>query len=510
MIHPENKYYIAWTCLYICIITYALFATCFRLSFNSEISFCSDEVLIDLCLWFDIGLNFYVAFEQEGNFIFSREKIKKNYLENGFFYRDIIAVFPLDWILLVATAYQNAYIIRCFRIFRLINLFKFPMYSSKFLRDVSSNTILYLFRFMKLLIYTFFMVHMLTCIYWTFTFFREFGQDDWMPGTEYLDRDMWSQYLHLLTFMISLLTGQADIASPVTHSQAIFALFVNFVSICLLAYIIGSIIHIVDDATSDIQEFKNGVSELSRFLNIHNLPYDIRKRCIMFNSYSWTRTKGFDNNKFIQTLPGVLRGDVCLHLAGPILQRSSLFSGLEHLNINFCRELVQVMRMHSVTINEYLYRRGDADEMIYFLESGEVLIEKPVPDAFSPSKQKLIKANECFGFETMFDDDCFRETTAFTARFCDLWLLKKADMREILTYYPEMKSILFKRLRYEPSMFSPKDPKTSRLLGLEQSSNTIDTLRDMSKQKNSFRGRLERWRNGGNLFNVAIKKLASY
>lgn len=266
------------------------------------------------------------------------------------------------------------------------------------------------------------------------------------------------------------------------------------------------------------------------------MPADVVQRVVAFYEYKWARNRGVDAKTLFVTMPSTLQTDLssevyeCVRWAlstvksakcMELLQSSLLDTSTIHptflpphntdinplntfpsfpsrdaiLNVplfhnkssGFTRTLSTMMSPLMLLESEYIVRKGDPGEEMFFIHAGVV-------DVVSEDGQTVyasMHAGEFFG-EISLIFSCPRTASIRTATKCDLFVLTKHDLDVVLRHFPDIAreirneagerfEIVKKRTASRNTSVNGADNSTSAYTKGDQITETVATRRNGGK-----------------------------
>ncbi|XP_050780647.1 potassium voltage-gated channel subfamily H member 3 isoform X2 [Gopherus flavomarginatus] len=438
------------------------------------------DLCVEILFILDIVLNFRTTFvSKSGQVVFDPHSIFLHYL-TSWFLLDLLAALPFD--LLYAfkvNVYFGAHLLKTVRLLRLLrllpNLDRYSQYSAVVLT--------------LLMIVFALLAHWVACV-WFFigqleieSSRSELPEIGWLqelarrlespyylarkscrspangtgpggpPGANCsLNGSSWellggpslrSSYLTSLYFALSSLTsvGFGNVSAN-TDTEKIFSICTMLIGALMHAVVFGNVTAIIQRMYARRFLYHSRTRDLRDFIRIHRIPKALRQRMLEFFQTSWALHNGIDAHELLRTLPDELRADIAMHLNKELLQ----LPVFEAASRGCLRALSLSIKPAFCTPGEFLIRRGDALQALYFVGSGsmEVLRDDTVLAILGKGdllgcdlsgQERVIKANA--------------DVKGLT--YCDLQCLSLRGLGESLVLYPEFARKFRQEIRAELS-----------------------------------------------------------
>lgn len=200
-------------------------------------------------------------------------------------------------------------------------------------------------------------------------------------------------------------------------------------------------------ANSDSQRarYQERLDAIKNFLKEQDISDSLTSRIVSYYEYLWYRNKGMDMSSLFEGLPPSLQADITLSLYKDLIETVPLFQGTE---ISFLRMLAVKFKPVYFLSNEYVVRKGDMGQEMYFVHRGvvEVVSEHAEPIVFH-----VLGEGSFFG-EISVVLSCPRTASVRTQTNCDLFVVTKTDLDEVLTHYPQISKKLRETAEKRQSM----------------------------------------------------------
>ena len=209
----------------------------------------------------DILLSFTTGYYYRETLIMSRNEIIQNYLKKHF-WMDFLTLLPLIFLDLFISSDSSWHFFQYFFLFRVLNL---DVMLNKIWDYYScSETVNYILKIVKLIIWIYFMAHIIACLMY------KISDDEDSPtkiinfNLEIIDSSFFDQYICILywAFETILTIGYGDEVSK-TKIEKLFNIFAMLITCCVFMSIMGKIGQMID-------EIKNKQSFINEKINVAN------------------------------------------------------------------------------------------------------------------------------------------------------------------------------------------------------------------------------------------------
>lgn len=382
------------------------------------------DLLGSLLFAFDIVVQFSTARMLDGRIVAARNAIARDY-SRGWFVPDLIAALPLDQMVVamgtslgfaVEQVHGVGAIVRMLRLLRIVHLVNI-------LRGVQRHSTIHpgLLRMAILGYWILLGAHWASC--------------GWMWILD--DRGaagLTLTYLNALYWVLTTIAtvGYGDITPDRSNPlQLIYTMGVMILGVGVYGYLIGNIASIIANLDIARSHHQEKMQKLTAFMRYRKLPEPIQARIRDYYNYLWESRRGYDEVSVVGDLPESLRADVSLHLNREILEKVPMFRGG---SAGFIRELVMELRPYICIPGDYIFRKGELGDRMYFISRGNV-------EVVSPDGEQVYAAltEGAFFGEMALVFDQPRTASARSVDFCDLYYLDRAGFDRVLARFPEFK-----------------------------------------------------------------------
>lgn len=374
----------------------------------------------------DIIVAFFTTITVDGQEVTSKKTIAIKYLRSWFIV-DLIAAIPFDLI------FSEGYLSEASNAARSLRLFS-PRYI-QILLLVRMLRIYHIFPFLERtkkkellnpgLVRLFFTIFVVLIIaHWVACGWLALGKID--------DKlDHYSNYLKALYWCITTITtiGYGDI-TPTTNGQTIYTMFVQLTGAGMYGYIIGNLASMLANSDLARTQFRAKMEKIQTFMQYRDVPGDLQDNIRTYYDYLWNNRRGFDESAVLEELPSSLKLQVALHLNKDIIEKVPMFKGAPD---DLIRQIVLNLKPVLYTPGDYIFRKGEMGDQMYFISRGKV---------------EIVSEDGATVFATLSDGSFFGEiallfsserTASVRAQdYCDLYTLDKFTFDNVLAKFPEI------------------------------------------------------------------------
>ncbi|XP_058949071.2 uncharacterized protein [Pocillopora verrucosa] len=441
-ISPDSHYFVMWQGLSLVIAGIFTFTLTLQAAFLHTatslwiVNYCFDF----LCL-VDMYIKFHLAFYNENNVLVTHPiYTARNYLRKNF-PLDLLCSFPTDIIVLaiwpvslgVLRILALARLNRCLYMYKTLQFFHFMTNS------IGKN--INLLGQLKVALYMATFTHCIACGWFLLACKglengdHSCAADSWVEqGNRTLATNSFGeQYITSLYWAAatSASVGYGDIHAYNT-TEMTFALFCMIIGIVFYGYIIASVAASLANADAQRARYQERLDAIKTFLEEQEISEKLTTRVISYYEYLWLRNKGIDASSLFEGLPLALQADISVSLYKDMIERVPLFEGTE---IGFLKMLSMKMKPVYFLAKEYIVRKGDIGQEMYFIHRGtvEVVSEHDEPIVFDTMGE-----GRFFG-EISVVFSCPRTASIRTQKNSDVFMLTKKDLDEVLSHYPQIR-----------------------------------------------------------------------
>ena len=348
------------------------------------------ELSVDILFGCDVMVNFISAYEtDDGELELSWSRISLHYLR-GWFLFDFIACFPFSIIDSTDTndnaQYSQSYnsllrllrLPRLYRLIRITRLLKILKHAknSDFIERMQDflqiNTSV--MRIISFAVTVMLLVHIVGCLWYFVAKLEGFGPDSWVFRFGLEDDPAVSQYIASIYWAFTTLAtvGYGDISAG-TDMERITSIIWMLFGIGFYSFTIGSLTSMLSDLDSRNNELTvklNAVDQIAREARLgSSLKFRLR-RAIRLHMKKTELDSG-DKQLMFDSLPKKLRYQVSMNMYDQASERIPFF---QKRSPEFISTIIPYLRYMFVESDEFVYRKNDDSDEIYFILNGRVAL----------------------------------------------------------------------------------------------------------------------------------------
>ncbi|HCM24971.1 MAG: hypothetical protein A2Z99_02415 [Treponema sp. GWB1_62_6] len=427
IIDPTRPAILAWN-LFVGILVLAM---AFIVPFNLAFGFWSYNAaywLATLALCADVLLGFATAVRRRNVLISDPAGIAASYLR-GTLVPDLLAALPLAPLVLLLFGPAAAVAANILLLARLLYLSRFSRLLHTVEKSLKLNPSI-----MRLIgmIFWFTLVAHLLALGWiaigaAARVELDFGiiknLDETVPQLE--------RYVRALYFMTTTMAtiGYGDISPHKDRIiELVYTIFVQFVGVGMYGYIIGNVSSMLANLDVAKAAFRRRMEEVNAYMRSHRLPHEMRTRIRDYYDYMWEVHQSTGEEPLLDKLPRSLSLEVRLFLNREILSKVPFFKDADEV---FVREIVTELRALIFVPGDYIVRKGEFGDCMYFISSGrvEVMISEPTVIA-------TLRSGSHFGEMSLVEGGA-RNASVVARDYCDVYELSKESFELLRSRHPE-------------------------------------------------------------------------
>lgn len=240
-----------------------------------------------------------------------------------------------------------------------------------------------------------------------------------------------TNYLKALYWTITTITtiGYGDI-TPTTNPQTIYTMFVQLTGAGMYGYIIGNLASMLANSDLARTQFRAKLEKIQTFMQYREVPDELQDNIRTYYDYLWNNRRGFDESAVLEELPSSLKLQVALHLNKEIIEKVPMFNGAPD---DLIRQIVLNLKPVLYTPGDYIFRKGEIGDQMYFISRGKVeIVSEDGNTVFA-----TLSDGSFFGeIAILFSSE--RTASVRAADYCDLYTLDKFTFDNVLTKFPDV------------------------------------------------------------------------
>jgi len=457
LIHPESSFRLSWDFWVMLLVVYIALTTPIELAFTkSPFNILGLEVVINLFFVLDIILNFRTSFRHTsgtkvGRIESSHTVIATRYLKTWFIL-DLLASFPLDFILLWANAGgdipdANKVLrilrgVKFFRVFRVDRIYNRIMAKTNFGASIA--------RLSKLFTILFLEWHILGCIYWgisehewkqakeyTPDMYEEWlnadPEDIWVMHDNVMQMSIGRQYIRTLLWAITATTGIGKDIKPKSDIQFVFTTVTIMFGVMTYALVTGSLASVLQNIDTVEGRRRQEITQITEYLRQRNCDDNLVRKISTYYEYCHDRHLTACDENLLSEMHSCLKEDLDLSLNRKLLKSIPRFEDISSVCI---LELINAMNSRIYIPQEVIYLRMELAKEVFFVARGDL-------EALDGSgERELVISDGSFFGNEVFQRHGRRKSTIRSVSHSELLILSKGSLKKIIKKQPEFAFII--------------------------------------------------------------------
>ncbi|OMO95506.1 hypothetical protein CCACVL1_05394 [Corchorus capsularis] len=424
-IHPDNRWYRAWTKFILIWALYSSFFTPMEFGFFRglpENLFILD-IVGQVAFLLDIILQFFLAYRDSQTYriVYKRSSIAIRYLKSSFLL-DLLACLPWDMIYKASGRKEEVRYLLWIRLYRVRKVTEFFQQMEK---DIRIN---YLFtRIIKLIFVELYCTHTAACIFYHlattmppekegYTWIGSLKLGDY-SYSNFRELDLWKRYTTSMYFAIVTMAtvGYGDIHAVNIREMIFVMIYVSF-DMILGAYLIGNMTALIVKG-SKTEKFRDKMADIIKYMNRNRLGRDIRDQ--IKGHLRLQYESSYTEAAVLQDIPISICAKISQSLYMPYIENIPLFKGC---SLEFINQIVIRLHEEFFLPGEVIMEQGNVVDQIYFVCHG-VLEEVAIGEDGSEEPISLLQPNSSFGDISILCNI----PQPYTVRVCELCRLLRLD-----------------------------------------------------------------------------------
>ncbi|WCJ25172.1 Potassium channel SKOR [Euphorbia peplus] len=429
VIHPDNRWYKAWS---IFILIWALYSSFFTpMEFGFFRGLPENLFILDIvgqiAFLLDIILQFFIAYRDSQTYrmIYKRSPIALRYLKTHFIF-DLLACLPWD---MIYKASGRNEVVRYLLWTRLSRVRKVICFFRKMEKDIR---IKYLFtRIIKLTAVELYCTHTAACIFYYLATTLPASQEGytWIGSlkmgdysySHFREIDIWKRYVTSLYFAVVTMAtvGYGDVHAVNLREMIFVMIYVSF-DMVLGAYLIGNMTALIVKG-SKTEKFRDKMTDLIKYMNRNKLGRNLRNQ--IKGHVRLQYESSYTEAAVLQDIPVSIRAKISQTLYMPYLEKVPLF---KDCSPEFIAQIVSKLHEEFFLPGEVILEQGSVVDQLYFVCHG-VLEAIVIAEDGSEETHKLLETNNSFGEISILCNI----PQPYTIRVCELCRLLRIDKQSL-------------------------------------------------------------------------------
>ncbi|XP_071795542.1 uncharacterized protein [Asterias amurensis] len=448
---PSGTWFKRWEAIRVAVAIIMAFTVTLQASFSHmDVVLWVINYLLDLICYIDMYLKFHTAFYNENNVLVTHPlSTAKHYFKTNFLI-DLLACFPAELIgyaVLRSFAPNDIHIYAVLRLNRWLQMYRVPLafnYLESSVENETGNI-----RMLKFFFYLGLFFHSMACLWYMNACPPLFNTDptglketnyhycknnSWtsVGDLQFYERPLASQYIVSLYWASATgaSVGYGDIHAK-NVPEMVLALLSMIFGIVFFGYVIASVAASLANADSQRARYQEKLTAIQDYLKDQQINRALEQRVVTYYNYMWLRTKGVDPNSLFDGLPLSMKAEVALDIYADMINKVPLFQNTE---VGFQKMLAMCMTPVYYLSKEYIVRKFDFGKEMFFIHRGTVdVVSEDGNTVFD-----TMNGGRFFG-EISLVFSCSRTASIRAQTNCDMFILAKENLDEVLTHYPSIK-----------------------------------------------------------------------
>ena len=329
----------------------------------------------------DIAFSFNVGFYRSGELCTDRREIAGRYLKS-WFVPDILSTFPYQWLLQSpfdvssSSNYKAPTLIRVLKIFRLLRTFRILRLVKlgrhfMLLQQKLSNELSLLITFCTILTVMGCIAHWAACGFY-FTSQLSESPQNWVSAVYMDNANDSDKYVMALYWAVTTLTttGFGDVV-PVNSHERVYGIVLMVLSAGVFSFLIGKIATVITNVERSVNEHREVVLQISRYLREADVPESVRYRALRYIDYKWEsrRNRKVLDKTILAQFSEPLKDEISEHIFGTIIGRAPFLGKFEH---SFISQLAKNVEAEIYGVSDVIFSENLGSTDMFFLEKGKV------------------------------------------------------------------------------------------------------------------------------------------
>lgn len=379
----QSWLHIMWLKIITCSTVYIALVVPYRIAFDPcfrwygvPVLWNSLEILCTPLFMLDIWFNWRMK-ESEASMEVYEENYREAYRRDRLRW-DILAVVPIDYVLLWTPSAPWFQLTRCFKLLNIMHYMNEINRQSVSYESARLTTICTLYLLS---------IYWAACAYLTSGIYSGYGQEwnAWTPSEEIKissPPESWSRLMRRLLramfFAVTAFVKKGRTFAPETTGQIAFAIFICFVGLLAMAFMIGELASLYIGSISNEVTFRKDHIALERFISRWKISSPLRQRVHLFLSTMWSSHSGINYQVVLEGLPSKLQRETLLHIARAPLTSfmERVFRPVVHGDLavltHAVHEIAGELRFEGYPRGENVTTEGTISRAMYFVIKGHL------------------------------------------------------------------------------------------------------------------------------------------
>ena len=383
IIIPFSRLYYIWCFVLFSAIFYNLFIIPFTIAFEYSLDYFiyPIDVISLLIFTVDIFMSSKIGFNSKLEITTNLEEVSKNYIESRLFL-DALSVIPIDYLSkLFTTSQQFIAFCRILRVWKFLKIVDYLNVWRKYYLGKKN------FWYISFMVFVFiYLAHLNACIFYFIgkievgrhnrfdgqSLFSDLINRNFLSLSPVLEMSLLEKYCHFMYLGTWTVGGTiyGDII-PYAMSEQLFNQVTTFLSRIVVAFIYAQASGYISSIYMTYSNHIESKNMLIEYLEIHNIPSDVRKRVNKYYEILWNNFRGMDEDEIMGDLPESITKQIKLFVFSGFAEKLTIFPKEDKTAIT---SLLTRLKINLVPEGEYIIREREIRDCIYFIIRGSVLI----------------------------------------------------------------------------------------------------------------------------------------
>ena len=160
---------------------------------------------------------------------------------------------------------------------------------------------------------------------------------------------------------------------PLTISEQMFTFGAMFVARIFLAFLYAEAAAYLSSVHSAYSNHVRVRTTVIKYLELHNLPIQMKRRVYKYHEILWNNFKGINMNEILNNLPSSIQKQIKFSLFSDLIKNVTLFPKDDKAAIS---ALISRLNLQLISEGEYVIRDGEIADSMYFILRGSVNVIK--------------------------------------------------------------------------------------------------------------------------------------
>ncbi|KAJ8602179.1 hypothetical protein CTAYLR_003502 [Chrysophaeum taylorii] len=237
--------------------------------------------------------------------------------------------------------------------------------------------------------------------------------------------------------------GYGDIY-PVSQTEMLYTMSMQFVGSCVLGYVMAKVVTIFTREDTSSQLIKSKIDSLNSYMRHRKLPMDLKVLIRRHYSYAWKNNSVFDEKFILEELPANIRSRVVMTLNRPVLDKITFLEALSpQTKTALCMQLTSLQILSS----DAVVLEGEVGTDAYIVKTGKLAAFIRAASAVA----KSLNIHRELSIMRFDEGDVFSEYTLFQGRStkhpytvcamhatCEVLCLSQAAFKKLVQEFPAL------------------------------------------------------------------------